>query len=276
MKALLATAAFAAALATPAWAGDTQASKVLIIAAGQQAAAQARPSGADDPAAAETGEPKSDEPKSDEPKSGAAKAAAVLPPAAKPEAASGGSKALIIARSRASQPAHKRIEGKSLAGKSLAGKERKSAAAKTPGEAERKTARLKGGKKAGSSIQALVSKVAATHGVPAALAHAVVTVESRYNPRARGAAGEVGLMQIKPATARGIGYRGSIAALYDPETNLEWGMRYLARAYQLGGGTVCGTALRYNAGHYAKRMTRHTNAYCGRLKAAMASGGREV
>jgi len=175
--------------------------------------------------------------------------------AAASNVAASSSKAVIVARARAASPASSEASGASDE-------------PKTSGKSN--TSAKNGGK---SDLHALISRVAATHGVPAGLAHAVVTIESRYNPRARGAAGEVGLMQIKPATARGIGYTGSIAALYDPATNLEWGMRYLAKAYQLGGGSVCGTALRYNAGHYAKRMTRGASAYCGRLKAAMASAG---
>ena len=112
----------------------------------------------------------------------------------------------------------------------------------------------------------LISKHARANGVPVALAHAVVTVESRYNPRARGGAGEVGLMQIKPATARAIGYKGSTKALYDPDTNLRWGMKYLGEAHKRGGGTTCGTILKYNAGHYAKRMNKVSARYCGKVK----------
>jgi soluble lytic murein transglycosylase-like protein len=112
----------------------------------------------------------------------------------------------------------------------------------------------------------LIAKHAKANGVPVALAHAVVTVESRYNARARGGAGEVGLMQIKPSTARAIGYKGSVKALYDPETNLRWGMKYLGEAHKLGGGTTCGTILKYNAGHYAKRMNKISARYCGKVK----------
>jgi hypothetical protein len=61
-------------------------------------------------------------------------------------------------------------------------------------------------------------------------------------------------MQIKPATARGIGFSGNAQALYDPETNIRYGMKYLAQAQQLAGGDLCGTILRYNAGHGARRM----------------------
>lgn len=117
----------------------------------------------------------------------------------------------------------------------------------------------------------LIRKAAAKHGVPVNIAKAVVEVESNFNPRARGSAGEVGLMQIKPATARGIGYRGSTKALYDPETNLEWGMRYLAGAHKKAGGDLCGTILRYNAGHFAKRMNPVSRRYCSKVKQLMAS-----
>ncbi|MCX2721869.1 lytic transglycosylase domain-containing protein [Roseibium salinum] len=117
----------------------------------------------------------------------------------------------------------------------------------------------------------LIRKAADKHGVPLNIAKAVVQVESNFNPRARGSAGEVGLMQIKPATARGIGYRGSTKALYDPETNLEWGMKYLAGAHQRANGDLCGTILRYNAGHYAKRMNPISSRYCSKVKRLMAS-----
>ncbi|CAN7424275.1 lytic transglycosylase domain-containing protein [Agrobacterium genomosp. 3] len=117
----------------------------------------------------------------------------------------------------------------------------------------------------------LIVKYAKRYGVPTNLAHAVVSVESRFNPKARGSAGEVGLMQIKPATARMMGFRGTTKALYDPETNIRWGMQYLATAHQLGGGQVCSTILRYNAGHGATRMNPVSKRYCGKVQALLAS-----
>ncbi|WP_422378847.1 transglycosylase SLT domain-containing protein [Roseibium sp.] len=139
-----------------------------------------------------------------------------------------------------------------------------------------KTSKSSGAKTASRSVSKdnyakLIRKAAAKHGVPVKIAKAVVEVESNFNPRARGSAGEVGLMQIKPATARGIGYRGSTKALYDPETNLEWGMKYLAGAHQRAGGDLCGTILRYNAGHYAKRMNPISRRYCSKVKRILAS-----
>lgn len=118
---------------------------------------------------------------------------------------------------------------------------------------------------------ALIVKYARQYGVPSNLAHAVVRVESNFNPKARGAAGEVGLMQIKPATARMMGFRGSVKQLYNPETNIRWGMQYLAKAHQLGGGQICQTILRYNAGHGAKRMNPISKRYCGKVQTILAS-----
>lgn len=121
------------------------------------------------------------------------------------------------------------------------------------------------------NLVALVDKEAKANGVPVALARAVVRIESNWNVRTTGRAGEVGLMQIKHPTARGIGYRGSRAALYDPATNIKWGMRYLAGAYQLAGGDTCGTVMRYQGGHGATRMSSMAKAYCGKARTIMAS-----
>jgi len=123
-----------------------------------------------------------------------------------------------------------------------------------------------------TKYNALIARQAARQGIPVKLAHAIVRVESNYNPRARGRAGEIGLMQLLPATARGIGYRGKMRNLYDPNTNLIWGMKYLGKAYRKAGGNVCGTVMRYNAGLYAKRQTRQTARYCRRVKVIMRKG----
>jgi soluble lytic murein transglycosylase-like protein len=95
----------------------------------------------------------------------------------------------------------------------------------------------------GAPYSTIVARYAASYGVPVSLAHAVIKIESNYRANARGSAGEVGLMQIKPATARMLGYSGSTKALYYPETNIKYGMKYLAMAQDLGGGTTCGTIL---------------------------------
>lgn len=117
----------------------------------------------------------------------------------------------------------------------------------------------------------LIAREAGRAGVSVELAHAVVFIESSYRPAVTGSAGEVGLMQIKLATARDMGFEGTRKELYDPATNLRYGLRYLAGAKARGGGTTCGTILKYNAGHYAKRSNPVSRRYCERVKLHLAS-----
>jgi soluble lytic murein transglycosylase-like protein len=120
------------------------------------------------------------------------------------------------------------------------------------------------------SYSQIIARYASSYGVPVSLANAVIRVESNYRPNARGSAGEIGLMQIKPSTARMMGYSGSAKGLYNPETNIKFGMKYLGMAHQLGGGTTCGTILKYNAGHGARRMNPVSSAYCSKVKRHLA------
>jgi soluble lytic murein transglycosylase-like protein len=69
----------------------------------------------------------------------------------------------------------------------------------------------------------LIETVALKHGVDPELVHAVVLAESNYQPRAKSPVGARGLMQVMPATAKDLG----ISNLYDPQNNLEAGVRYL-------------------------------------------------
>jgi soluble lytic murein transglycosylase-like protein len=96
-------------------------------------------------------------------------------------------------------------------------------------------------------------------------------VESDWDKELTGFAGEFGLMQIRPETARDMGFSGKDDALYDPETNIRWGVAYLAAAYKLAKGDVCQTVLKYNGGHQAEKMTQAAGAYCGRVRTIMAS-----
>ncbi len=114
-------------------------------------------------------------------------------------------------------------------------------------------------------LRALVARHAAANGVPFSLADAVVRIESRYNPRASHA-GNLGLMQIRHQTARGIGYGGGAAGLLDAETNARYGMKYLAQAYKLAGGDTCRTVMKYQSGHMAMRMSGANRTYCAKVR----------
>lgn len=140
-------------------------------------------------------------------------------------------------------------------------------------KAEKKTRPIEGEKTvsgyAANPYGEIISAYARKYGVPEALAHAVVQVESNFRANVTGAAGEIGLMQLKLSTARMMGYHGSAKALYDPETNIKYGMKYLAKAQELGNGSVCGTILKYNAGHGATSMNPISARYCTKVTAML-------
>ncbi len=94
------------------------------------------------------------------------------------------------------------------------------------------------------SYALIVARYAPSLRVPESLVRAVIKAESNYRPDTRGGAGEIGLMQIKLETACPMGYAGSANGLFEPETNIRFGMKYLAMAYELSGGETCETILR--------------------------------
>jgi len=106
-----------------------------------------------------------------------------------------------------------------------------------------------------AQLDAMIASHAQANGVPVALVHRVVVRESRYQPQVIGKGGAMGLMQIKLATARGLGYRGTARGLLDPETNLTYAVRYLAGAYRVAGGNHDRAVMHYARGYYyaAKR-----------------------
>ena len=95
------------------------------------------------------------------------------------------------------------------------------------------------------------------HGLDPELVRALIFRESRFDPRARGSRGEVGLMQVLPGGAAADWARvnkcprPSVRELYGVERNLEIGCWYLARALRRWSGYKHGVALalaQYNAG----------------------------
>lgn len=106
------------------------------------------------------------------------------------------------------------------------------------------------------SYDALIATHAAANRVPESLVRRVILRESRYNADLVGHGGTIGLMQIKLATARSLGYTGSAAGLLDPDTNLNYAVKYLAGAYRTAGGNADRAVGYYASGYYyaAKRQ----------------------
>jgi soluble lytic murein transglycosylase-like protein len=115
----------------------------------------------------------------------------------------------------------------------------------------------------------LVASHARTNAVPEALVHRVIVRESRYQPRLVGRGGTIGLMQIKLSTARSLGYTGDAEGLRDPNTNLAYGVKYLAGAYRAANGDHRRAMALYASGYYgvAKRQRLAHIRHAGRATA---------
>ena len=105
------------------------------------------------------------------------------------------------------------------------------------------------------TLAPLIAQHAKAHGVPETLVHRIIQRESGYNPRAL-SRGNFGLMQIKYATAKGMGYTGPASGLLDANVNLTYGVPYLANAYRVAGGNADKAVSLYAGGYYyvAKRQ----------------------
>jgi soluble lytic murein transglycosylase-like protein len=102
-----------------------------------------------------------------------------------------------------------------------------------------------------ADYDALVASHARANGLPEALVHRVIVRESRYQPRLVGRGGTIGLMQIKLATARSLGYTGDAEGLRDPNTNLTYAVKYLAGAFRAANGDHNRAVAYYASGYYA-------------------------
>ena len=92
-----------------------------------------------------------------------------------------------------------------------------------------------------------INEASATYRLPAALIHAVISVESNYNPRALSPKGAQGLMQLMPATAKRFGVVNS----FDPRVNILAGSHYLRWLMDFFQQDLELTVAAYNAGEMA-------------------------
>lgn len=128
---------------------------------------------------------------------------------------------------------------------------------------------------AGVPYRALIIKYARKRGLEAAFVAAIIRAESGFNPKARSPVGARGLMQLMPATARGMGAK--VERLYAPETSIAYGTLYLTHVRAVVGRSTRLIAAGYNAGPGA--VKRHggvppyaeTQAYVRRVASFLAA-----
>ncbi len=150
-----------------------------------------------------------------------------------------------------------------------AGRKVKTAARHARGPRDR-SAKTRPVRDEGAAFHALIARHAGAHGIPVPLGEAVVRIESRYNARIIHA-GNYGLMQIRLQTARGVGYAGPPAGLLDPETNLHFGMKYLAIGYREAKGDTCLALMRYQSGTAAQHLSAANKIYCAKALRLIAN-----
>jgi soluble lytic murein transglycosylase-like protein len=115
----------------------------------------------------------------------------------------------------------------------------------------------------------LIRTTAERHRVDRRLVEALVTVESGGNPRAVSRKGAQGLMQLMPQRSAELGVRNA----FDPEQNVDGGVRHLRDLLERFGGDVALALAAYNAGEEAVRSYRgvppyaETQEYVRRIRA---------
>ncbi len=125
-------------------------------------------------------------------------------------------------------------------------------------------------------IDAAIEQAAARHNVDPSLVRSVVKVESNFNPNAVSRKGAMGLMQLMPSTARSL----NVANPFDPQQNVDAGVRHLRRLLDSYGGNVRLSLAAYNAGSGAVARSagvphfRETQNYVRRIT-NLYNGGSE-
>lgn len=104
-------------------------------------------------------------------------------------------------------------------------------------------------------LRRLINTYADLYEVPRPLVHRVVIRESTHRPEAINRP-YYGLMQILPATARSMGFRGEPGDLLDAETNLKYAVKYLRGAWLLSDGSYDTAVKWYSQGYYYEAKRR--------------------
>ena len=108
------------------------------------------------------------------------------------------------------------------------------------------------------NLEEYFKEASETYGVDINLLKAIARQESNFNPSATSSAGAMGVMQLMPSTAKGLG----VTNAYDAQENIMGGAKLMAQNLKKYNGDVSLALAAYNAGFHRLRKHRIMSKKC--------------
>ncbi|KVC67946.1 lytic transglycosylase [Burkholderia stagnalis] len=115
-------------------------------------------------------------------------------------------------------------------------------------------------KEKAAKLADIVSANATKYSLPPALVYAIISIESRFQEKARGAGGATGLMQVVPSAHRGL--LRNVKDLTEPTANVNAGSAILSGYVKAAGGDVGAALKSYGGSHaYAAKVMQRVESF---------------
>ncbi|UTV59439.1 lytic transglycosylase domain-containing protein [Burkholderia arboris] len=115
-------------------------------------------------------------------------------------------------------------------------------------------------KERAAKLADIVSVTATKYSLPPALVYAIISIESRFQEKARGQHGATGLMQVVPAAHRGM--LRNVKDLTEPNANVEAGSAILSGYVRAAGGNVQAGLKSYGGSNaYAAKVMQRVDSF---------------
>jgi soluble lytic murein transglycosylase-like protein len=129
-------------------------------------------------------------------------------------------------------------------------------------------------KEKAEQISNAVRAASEKYALPPALLLAIISIESRFKEKAKGANGATGLMQVVPGAHKRM--LKDVKDLTEPETNIEVGSAILYGYVKSAGGDLTAALKSYGGSQaYAEKVTGRVKTFAPVVEADVATGGDE-